>query len=122
MEKHFLRDFFWLMLPLSADFPPTIYHSSPIVSRVCATSPLQLLVVVCVSPNPIMGPDWTPLTLTLTTLFLFSGLCSYGLGSRPVRITAPAGHGSNQETPSPAVQLLFQDQHVSGLSLSCSLC
>ncbi|KAK4747513.1 hypothetical protein SAY87_014099 [Trapa incisa] len=72
----------------------------------------------------IMGPHWNALpspTLTLTTLFLFSCLCSFGSGSRPARITAPAGRGANQEAPtpgiqpirpSPAVQLLFQDQHV----------
>lgn len=75
-----------------------------------------------------MGPDRDARpVLILTTLLLFSGFWSLGLGSR-ARITAPPGQGaegaptpSPEPSPAPAVQLLLQEQHVSGIFLLSSV-
>lgn len=101
--------------------PPPLYHSSLNVSgQYSLTTPHSL----CLS-NSIMGSDRNSLpVLVLTMVLLFSGLWSFGLGSR-ARIAVP-GRGAEESPspspcpepgPAPAVQLLFQEQHVSGFVL-----
>lgn len=112
-----------VLIPAIKSKLPPLYHSSLHVSgQYFATTPR----CPCLS-NPTMGPDRDAHpVLILTTLLLFSGFWSFGLGSR-ARITAPPGQGaegaptpSPGPSPAPAVQLLFQEQHVSGIILLSS--